>query len=47
LNSGNAWQSGVRNLHNLSNKLNPWKGVFLENVLVPQFVKNFSTLYEI
>lgn len=41
LNSGNALQSGVRNLHNISNKLNKWKGVFLENVLFPQLVKTF------
>jgi len=44
LNSGYSWQSGVRNLHNVSNKLNKWKGVFLENVLLPQLMKNFSTL---
>jgi hypothetical protein len=44
LNSGYSWQSGVRNLHKVSNKLNKGKGVFLENVLFPQMVKNFSTL---
>lgn len=43
LNSGNVWQCGVFNLHNGSNKLNPWKGVFIENMLVPQLVKKVST----
>lgn len=46
LNSRNAWKSGFRNLHNVSNKRNKWKGVFLENVLFPQLVKTFSTLCE-
>lgn len=43
LNSGNTWRCGVCNLHSGSNKLNPWKGVLIENILVPQLVKKFST----
>lgn len=46
LNSGNAWRSVLRNLHSVSNKLNKWNGVFLENLLFPLLVKNFSTLDE-